>query len=55
MWGEIRTAWEAEGGADGDLGFPISDEEQTPEGARSNFQFGYITWAPGAQTQVFRE
>ena len=55
VWGEIRTAWEAEGGADGDLGFPISDEEQTPEGARSNFQFGYITWAPGAQTQVFRE
>lgn len=55
VWGEIRTAWEAEGGAGGDLGFPIGDEEQTPDGARSNFQFGYITWAPGAGTEVVQE
>ncbi|UYP19962.1 esterase [Rhodococcus sp. Z13] len=51
VWGEIRTAWEAAGGAGGDLGFPISDEERTPAGARSNFQFGYITWENG-ETQV---
>ncbi|EHK81656.1 putative esterase [Rhodococcus pyridinivorans AK37] len=55
VWGEIRTAWEAAGGAGGDLGFPITDEEQTPDGARSNFQFGYITWAPGAGTEVVQE
>lgn len=55
VWGEIRTAWEAEGGAGGDLGFPISDEEQSPDGARSNFQFGYITWAPGGQAEVVQE
>jgi len=54
VWGEIRTAWEAEGGAGGVLGFPISDEEQTPEGLRSNFQFGYITYVDG-QTEVFQE
>lgn len=55
VWGEIRAAWEAAGGAGGDLGFPITDEEQTPDGARSNFQFGYITWAPGAGTEVVQE
>ncbi|WP_271036408.1 LGFP repeat-containing protein [Rhodococcus rhodochrous] len=55
VWGEIRTAWEAAGGAGGDLGFPITDEEQTPDGARSNFQSGYITWAPGAGTEVVQE
>ncbi|WP_229567433.1 LGFP repeat-containing protein [Rhodococcus sp. RDE2] len=55
VWGEIRTAWEAAGGAGGDLGFSITDEEQTPDGARSNFQFGYITWAPGAGTEVVQE
>ncbi|UTT49635.1 LGFP repeat-containing protein [Rhodococcus gordoniae] len=55
VWGEIRTAWEAAGGAGGDLGFPISDEEKNADGARSNFQFGYITWSPRAGTEVVQE
>jgi len=54
VWGEIRVAWEAAGGAAGDLGFPISDEEPIPGGYRSNFEFGYITFVDGA-TEVFQE
>lgn len=54
VWGEIRVAWEAEDGASGDLGFPISDEEMIPGGAQSNFQFGSITFVDG-QTEVVKE
>lgn len=54
VWGEIRVAWEADGGAGGVLGFPISDEETIPGGFRSNFQFGYITFIDGA-TEVVQE
>ncbi|MBF0660674.1 MULTISPECIES: LGFP repeat-containing protein [unclassified Rhodococcus (in: high G+C Gram-positive bacteria)] len=54
VWGEIRVAWEADGGAGGVLGFPISDEEVVPGGFRSNFQFGYITYIDGA-TEVVQE
>ncbi|WP_416563507.1 LGFP repeat-containing protein [Nocardia testacea] len=44
VWGDIREAWEANGGADGQLGFPTSDEETTPEGKKSEFEGGTITW-----------
>lgn len=44
VWGDIREAWEANGGADGELGFPTSDEETTPEGKQSQFEGGTITW-----------
>ncbi|MGW6335784.1 LGFP repeat-containing protein [Nocardia rhamnosiphila] len=44
VWGDIREAWEANGGADGPLGFPTSDEETTPEGKKSEFEGGTITW-----------
>ncbi|MEU4316814.1 esterase [Nocardia sp. NPDC024068] len=44
VWGDIREAWEANGGAEGQLGFPVSDEEDTPEGKMSEFQGGTITW-----------
>lgn len=54
VWGEIRVAWEADGGAGGELGFPISDEEVVPGGFRSNFQNGYITYIDGA-TEVVQE
>lgn len=54
VWGEIRVAWEAAGGAGGDLGFPISDEEPSAGGFRSNFESGYITYIDGA-TEVVQE
>ncbi|WP_051162969.1 LGFP repeat-containing protein [Nocardia brevicatena] len=44
VWGDIREEWERSGGADGPLGFPTSDEENTPEGKKSEFQGGTITW-----------
>ncbi|MEV0110368.1 esterase [Nocardia sp. NPDC050799] len=44
VWGDIREAWEANGGADGQLGFPTSDEENTPDGKQSEFEGGTITW-----------
>ncbi|MBF6350635.1 MULTISPECIES: LGFP repeat-containing protein [Nocardia] len=44
VWGDIREAWEANGGAEGELGFPISDEQDTPEGKMSEFEGGTITW-----------
>lgn len=44
VWGDIREAWEANGGAEGELGFPTSDEETTPEGKKSEFEGGTITW-----------
>ncbi|AKE89149.1 LGFP repeat-containing protein [Rhodococcus aetherivorans] len=51
VWGEIRTAWEAQGGAEGELGFPISDERPIPNGLESEFEMGTITYVAGA-TQV---
>ncbi|AWG98227.1 esterase [Rhodococcus ruber] len=51
VWGEIRTAWEAQGGAGGELGFPISDERPIPNGLESEFEMGTITYVDGA-TQV---
>ncbi|WP_040792020.1 LGFP repeat-containing protein [Nocardia paucivorans] len=44
VWGDIREEWERSGGAEGPLGFPTSDEEDTPEGKKSEFQGGTITW-----------
>ncbi|WP_416063020.1 LGFP repeat-containing protein [Rhodococcus indonesiensis] len=51
VWGEIRTAWEAQGGAGGELGFPVSDERPIPNGLESEFEMGTITYVDGA-TQV---
>lgn len=44
VWGDIRQAWEDNGGAAGGLGYPVSDEEDTPEGKKSEFTGGTITW-----------
>ncbi|MFZ2528938.1 MAG: esterase [Rhodococcus sp. (in: high G+C Gram-positive bacteria)] len=49
--GEIQVAWEAAGGAAGELGFPISDEHPIPDGVQSDFQMGHITFIDG-RTQV---
>ncbi|WP_406265885.1 esterase [Nocardia sp. NBC_00881] len=47
VWGEIRAAWEANGGANGKFGYPISDEKTIPGGKQSDFSGGTITWVDG--------
>lgn len=47
VWGAIREAWEANGGVDGELGYPTSDEMDIPGGKQSNFSGGTITWVDG--------
>ena len=52
--GKIRDKWNALGGMDGKLGFPTSDETDTPDGGKqATFEHGTITWKPGdAQATV---
>ncbi|MQY18371.1 LGFP repeat-containing protein [Nocardia macrotermitis] len=45
VYGEIRKAWEAEGGAGGPLGFPTSDEQDIEGGKVSNFEHGSISYS----------
>ena len=54
VWGKIRDKWDELGGMDGKLGFPTSDETDTPDGPKSaTFEHGTITWKPGdAQATV---
>ncbi|MEU6564914.1 LGFP repeat-containing protein [Nocardia nova] len=53
VWGDIRTAWEGEGGVNGHLGYPTSDEKDNPNGKESDFTGGTITWnSSDRQTQV---
>jgi hypothetical protein len=42
--GAIRDAWAETGWEAGPLGYPTSDEHAVPEGRRSTFQRGSITW-----------
>ena len=42
--GMIRDKWKETGWETGDLGYPISDEYAVPEGQRSDFEGGSITW-----------
>lgn len=53
VWGEIRVAWEAAGGAAGELGFPISDERPIEGGLQSDFQTGHITYISGRTEVVY--
>lgn len=52
--GAIYDKWQAMGGENGDLGFPISDELPTPDGVgRYNvFEGGMIYWTPRTGAQV---
>ncbi|WP_039800758.1 LGFP repeat-containing protein [Nocardia araoensis] len=50
VWGEIRKAWEDNGGAQGPLGYPVSDEKDIPGGKQSDFTGGTITWVNGTIT-----
>ena len=48
IWGKIRDKWDQLGGMDGKLGYPTSDETDTPDGVKkSTFEHGTITWKPG--------
>lgn len=44
VWGDIRQAWEGNGGVNGKLGYPTSDEKDHPTGKESDFTGGTITW-----------
>ncbi|MEV6767212.1 esterase [Nocardia sp. NPDC051030] len=51
VWGEIRKAWEADGGPDGKLGYPTTDEvTMTDGGQKSEFTGGSITFVDGKTT-----
>jgi uncharacterized protein with LGFP repeats len=54
VWGKIRDKWNELGGSQGKLGYPTSDETDTPDGLKkSTFEHGTITWKPGdAQATV---
>jgi uncharacterized protein with LGFP repeats len=54
VWGKIRDKWNELGGSQGKLGYPTSDEVDTPDGLKkSTFEHGTITWKPGdAQATV---
>ncbi|MEV7418868.1 FG-GAP-like repeat-containing protein [Streptomyces sp. NPDC089919] len=45
VWGAIRTKWAGMGWENGYLGFPSSDEYGQTNGARSDFEGGYIRWS----------
>jgi uncharacterized protein with LGFP repeats len=45
--GAIRDRWAALGWENSYLGFPRSGEYNIPNGKRSDFQCGYITWEGG--------
>ncbi len=51
VWGEIRKAWEGDGGVNGKLGYPTSDEKDIAGGKQSDFTGGSITWVNN-QTSV---
>ncbi|AYF72787.1 esterase [Nocardia yunnanensis] len=50
VWGEIRKAWDDNGGAGGKLGYPTSDEYDIPGGKQSDFSGGSITWVNNTTT-----
>ncbi|MEV6214441.1 esterase [Nocardia sp. NPDC051833] len=51
VWGDIRETWEEQGGANGQLGYPTSDETNTANGGKqSEFTGGTIVWVNGETT-----
>lgn len=47
VWGEIRTAWEGQGGLTGELGYPTGDEEDDNGTFTQEFENGSIKWSGG--------
>jgi SpoIID/LytB domain protein len=56
VYGAIRQRWADSGWEAGRLGYPTTGEYSVPEGRRSDFQSGWITWnaRTGATTVVLR-
>ena len=54
VWGEIRKAWEGDGGPNGALGFPTSDEHPIANGLQSDFEHGDITYIDG-KTEIHQK
>lgn len=50
VWGEIRKAWEENGGPGGKLGYPTSDETDITGGKQSEFTGGSVTWVDNKTT-----
>ncbi|MEO8701244.1 MAG: hypothetical protein ABI867_14435 [Kofleriaceae bacterium] len=48
--GAIRDKWAEIGWEGGSLGYPTSDEQAVPEGRRSTFEHGSITWNASTNT-----
>jgi uncharacterized protein with LGFP repeats len=48
--GSIRAAWDAQGGAGGTLGYPVTDEYAVPGGYRTDFQNGSIIFTSATGT-----
>ncbi|WP_232535073.1 LGFP repeat-containing protein [Nocardia terpenica] len=44
VWGEIRKAWDNDGGVNGKLGYPVSDEKDVAGGKESDFTGGTVSW-----------
>jgi hypothetical protein len=56
VWGKIRDKWNELGGSQGKLGYPTSDEVDTPDGSKkSTFEHGTITWKPGDEQATVTE
>ncbi len=55
VWGQIRDKWNEVGGSKGELGYPLSDEEDYQGGKRSEFERGYITWKAGEPAQIVKK
>jgi uncharacterized protein with LGFP repeats len=49
--GDIRIAYESDGGPGGPLGYPVSDQQTIPGGSQAKFENGTITDTDG-QTQI---
>ncbi|WP_067573557.1 LGFP repeat-containing protein [Nocardia acidivorans] len=52
VWGEIRKAWEENGGPNGKLGYPTSDETDITGGKQSEFTGGTVTWVDNQTTVI---
>lgn len=50
VWGEIRKAYDENGGPGGKLGYPTSDETDIAGGKQSTFTGGTITWVDNQTT-----
>lgn len=56
VWGAIRDKWNEEGGSQGELGYPTSDETDTADGGKqTTFEHGTITWKPGEDAVVTKK